>query len=234
MTRDENSAVLPDAGLAAELRGFGPAGIGAILVILLTGNVIVGDMIVLPVGAVLVLAWARWSHTPWRELGLARPTRWWQTLAVGLVFGVAFKILMKAVVMPLLGAPPVNQPYHFLVGNTAMLPTAVWAMFVAGFGEELVFRGYFFERLGRLLGPGRWARIAIVLFTSVWFGLAHYTNQGLAGVTQGVVFGLAFGTIALVTGRIWLLMIAHTAFNLTALAIIYLDLETTVAQLIFK
>ncbi len=74
----------------------------------------------------------------------------------------------------------------------------------------------------------------IVLLTSLWFGAAHYLNQGFAGVAQGVIFGLVFGTIAMVTGRIWLLMIAHTAFDLTALAIIYWDLETTVAHLIFR
>jgi membrane protease YdiL (CAAX protease family) len=191
-------------------------------------------MIVLPVGAVLVLAWTWWSRTPWRELGLARPRSWWRTLGGGLVFGAAFALLLKAVVKPLLGIDPVNQPYHFLVGNKALLPTAVWDMFMAGFGEELVFRGYFFERLRRLFGSGRWARIAIVLLTSAAFGLAHYSSQGLAGVTQGVIVGLVFGTIAMATGRIWVLMVAHTAFDLTALAIIYLDLETTVSHLIFN
>ncbi len=218
---------------AAGLRGFGPPGIIALLVILLTGNIIVGRMIVLPVGAVLVLVWARWSHTLWPQLGLARPGSWMATVLVGLVFGVAFKLIMKAVIMPLLGADPINQAYHFLAGNRAMLPTAVWAMFAAGFGEELVFRGYLFERLGRLIGSGPRAKTAIVLLTTLWFGAAHYLNQGFAGVTQGVIFGLVFGTIAMVTGRIWLLMIAHTAFDLTALSIIYWDLETNVAHSIF-
>jgi len=234
MTRDENRAGPPGGDFAAELRGFGLPGIAAILLILLTGNIFVGDMIALPVGAVLVLVWARWSRTPWRELGLARPHRWGLTLAGGVVFGAALALLLKAVVKPLLGIDAVNQPYHFLVGNTAMLPTAVWAMFVAGFGEELVFRGYFFERLGRLFGSGRGARIAIVLLTSAGFGLAHHANQGPAGVTQGVIVGLTFGTIAMCTGRIWLLMIAHTAFDLAALTIIYLDLETTLAHAVFK
>lgn len=204
------------------------------LVILLTGNIFAGQMIALPVGATLVLVWARWSRTPWHRLGCARPRSWRETLAVGLTFGVAFALLLKAVVKPLLGIDPVNHAYHFLAGNRAMLPTAVWAMFVAGFGEELVFRGYLFERLGRLCGSGSGAKIAIVLITSVWFGLAHYANQGFAGVEQGLIFGLVFGTIALVTGRIWMLMIAHTAFDLTALAIVYWNIETTVAHLIFK
>jgi len=46
--------------------------------------------------------------------------------------------------------------------------------------------------------------------------------------------GLVFGTIFAVTGRIFMLMVAHAAFDLTALAIIYWDLETKVAHLVFK
>ncbi len=243
MTGNETQPMVPSATssisspgdrFAAELRGFGPVGIIAMLVILLTGNIFIGNMIAVPVGAALVLGWARWSRTPWHQLGCARPASWSKTLAAGLAFGVTFAFLLKAVVKPLLGTDPVNQAYHFLVGNTAMLPTAVWAMFVAGFGEELVFRGYLFERLGRLGGSGPRARLAIVLITSVWFGLAHYSNQGFAGVEQGMIFGLVFGTVAMVKGRIWMLMIAHTAFDLTALAFIYFDIETTVAHLVFK
>ncbi|HZE26733.1 MAG TPA: hypothetical protein VE083_05070 [Terriglobales bacterium] len=49
-----------------------------------------------------------------------------------------------------------------------------------------------------------------------------------------MIFGLVFGTIVSVTRRIWMLTFAHTAFDLTALAIIYWNLESTVAHLVFK
>jgi membrane protease YdiL (CAAX protease family) len=75
---------------------------------------------------------------------------------------------------------------------------------------------------------------AIVLLTGALFGIVHYPDQGVAGVQQGTVFGLVVGTIFAITGRIWMLMCAHAAFDLTALAIIYWNLETDVARLIFK
>ncbi len=232
---EAGAATLPSVDhFAAGLRGFGPLGILAILVIGLTGNLVVGKMVVLPIGAVLVLVWVRLSRTPWREIGYVRPRSWIGTLAVGLVFGSAFKFLMKAIVMPLLGADPINQAYHFLAGNRAMLPAAAWAMLVAGFGEETVFRGYLFERLGKLFGPGVWAKTLIVLLTAGWFGLVHYPVQGLAGVEQATITGLVYGTIFAVTGRIFMLMCAHAAFDLTALAIIYWNLESKVAHLVFR
>jgi membrane protease YdiL (CAAX protease family) len=217
-----------DDPLAKKLRGFGPLGLVAILVIYL------GNTIFAPLSALLVLAWAWRSRTPWRELGFARPKSWVRTVAAGIALGVVLKLVMKAVVMPLLGAPPVNQAFQYLAGNTAALPATVYAIVIgAGFGEETMFRGWMFERFGKLLGSGRWAKAVIVLVTSVWFGVEHYSLQGLAGVQQATIVGLLYGTIVAVTGRIWIVMIAHAAFDAAAVTIIYLNLETALARLVF-
>jgi CAAX protease family protein len=230
---EEDMTTDPDpAGdrIAAQLRGFGPVGILAMLVILLAGN----DHIV-PLGGLLVLVWAWRSRTPWREIGYVRPRSWIATVAAGIVFGSALKLLMKMIVMPLLGADPINQTYHYLAGNRAALPGAVYAMIVgAGFGEETVFRGYLFERFGKRFGSGVRARVLTVVLVSLGFGLSHYAGQGLTGAEQATVVGLVFGSIFARTGRIWMLIVAHAAFDLTALALIYWNLETTVAHLIFK
>lgn len=229
LSDETGAAPLPDNPVAAGLRGFGPLGILALLIIL------AGNAVVVPLSAVLVLIWAWLSRTPWREIGYMRPRSWIGTLAAGIVFGAAFKLLMKAIVMPLLGAPPINQAFHYLVGNTAALPAILFAVVIgAGFGEETVFRGWMFERFGKLFGSGARAKAAIVLITSVWFGLDHYALQGLAGVQQATIVGLVFGTIFAMTGRIWLLIIAHAAFDLMAVAIIYWDLESAVAHFFFK
>jgi membrane protease YdiL (CAAX protease family) len=181
------------------------------------------------------LLWAQRSRTPWHEIGYVRPQSWVRSLVIGVLFGSTFKLLMKIIVMPLLGADPINQAYHYLAGNTAALPAMLFAVIVgAGWGEETLFRGYLFERLGKLLGSGAWAKTFVVLLTAVFFGLAHYPVQGLAGVQQATVFGLVFGTIFARSGRLWMLMCAHAGFDLTALAIIYWDLEYQVAHLIFK
>ena len=153
---------------------------------------------------------------------------------LGITFGIAFKLAMKAIVMPLLGAPSLNEAYQFLVGNTAALPAMLYLITVgAGFGEETLFRGYLFERLRKLFGPSALATAAIVLLSAAIFGLVHYPEQGLAGVQQATIVGLVFGTIYAWRGQLFLLMIAHAAFDLTAVAIIYWDLEREVAQFVF-
>ena len=219
----------PDDRLAAELRGFGPIGILAILIIF------AGNLVVIPLGGLLVLLWTWRSHTPWREIGYVRPESWARTVAVGVAFGIAFKLLMKAVVMPLLGAEPVNQAYHYLTGNPAALPGVLYAVtFGGGWSEETVYRGFAFERLGKLFGSGAWAKPVMVLLTTALFAALHYPEQGLAGVQQATITGLVFGTIFAITGRIWLLVFAHAAFDWAAVAIIYWNLESPVAHLFFK
>jgi membrane protease YdiL (CAAX protease family) len=208
------------------LRGFGPVGVLTLIVILLTSNII---------GAALVIAWAWRSHTPWSELGFVRPRHWGRTVVVGLLLGVAFKFFMKGVVMPLLGANPINPAYHYIAGNRAALPGALFTMVIGGgFGEETIWRGYLFERLGTLLGSSVRARTTIVLITALVFASAHYPDQGLAGAEQAVVTGSVFGAIYMVTRQLWIPMVAHAAFDVTAVLLIYLNLESTVANFIFR
>src|ERR1700730_16295081 len=130
------AALPPSDRFAVALRGFGPLGILAILVILAGG-------LLPPLGAILALVWVWLSRTPWREIGYVRTQSWTRQLIFGIAFGIAFKFLMKAVVMPLLGAPPINQAYHFLAGNTAALSGMILVLLInAGIGEETFYRGW--------------------------------------------------------------------------------------------
>ena len=223
----------PDTPFARSLRGFGPLGIFVTALILLTGNFFIAG-IVIPAGAILALAWVKLSHTRWRDIGYVRPKNWFATIALGIVFGAALKFAMKAIVMPLLGADPINWTFHYLVGNRAALPFAIWMMFVAGFGEETIFRGFAFERFAKAFGSSSATKFAAVIITAAWFGSVHYRAQGVPGTEQAFIVGLIFGAIFARTRSIFLLMVAHTAFDLTALTMIYLNAETRVAHLIFR
>ena len=214
---------------ARRLRGFGPLGILAILIIL------GGNFILAPLSAIFVLLWAKISRTPWREIGYVRPQSWTKTIAIGIVLGVTLKFIMKALVMPLFGAPPINQAYQFVTGNSAVIPLMIYTMIVvAGFGEETFYRGWMFERFGKLLGQSSAAKAAIVLITAILFASVHYPEQRWPGVEQAFITGLIFGSIFAVTGQLFLLMSAHAAFDLTALWMIYYGLETRIAHLIFS
>jgi membrane protease YdiL (CAAX protease family) len=209
------------------LRGFGQLGIAAMLVIFIAPNPLLK--------AALVLLWVWASNTPWRDIGFVKPKNWIASVAVGLVAGASLKIAMKALVMPLLGAPERNSTYQFLVGNPAALPAMLFIVIAsAGFGEETFFRGYLFERLGKLMGSNTRAKAFIVIFTSTIFAAAHLPDQGRFGAEQALVTGLVFGTWFAITGRLFTIMCAHAAFDLVAVALIYWNIEPAVARLVFK
>lgn len=209
-------------------RGFGPLGLLAILAIM-AGSV-AGPLM----SAFLVLVWARISHTPMRALGFTEPRGRIVTVALGTLFGIAFKLGMKALVMPLLGAPAINARYHDLAGNPQALPGMLATVLIsAGFAEEAFYRGYLFERLGKLFGRSKAALAATVLLSATVFALAHYRDQGLPGVEQAAVTGLVFGGIFAWRRSLWPVIVAHAAFDLTAVALIYWGWEAPVAHLVF-
>src|SRR5262249_47247856 len=104
----------------------------------------------------------------------------------------------------------------------------------AGFAEELFFRGYLFERSARLFGKGAIATTLTLVIVTLLFGAAHW-QMGWAGMVNAGITGFVAGLVFLVTGRnLWIPVALHAAFDPTAGAIIYLNLETPIAHLVFK
>ena len=217
-----------DMRFAEKLRGFGPVGIIAFVI------VVAGVLLTPPVAAALGLIWLWLSRTPARELGLARPKSWAVTIFGGILLGIALKFIMKAVVLPVMGADPINHSFHYLAHNdAAALDFAAYAIYGAGFSEEFFFRGYLFERLGKLFGQNKLAIITIIVLTTGLFGLAHF-QQGPFGVVNALFTGLTVAIIYAITRNLWFVIVTHAVFDLTALAMIYYDVEPEVAHLIFK
>lgn len=197
-----------------------------VALIVLAGNIL---------GAALALVWILLWRIDVREVGLVRPRSWWRSITIGVLAGVALKLVMKAVVMPLLGAPETNSAYHFLTGNRAALPGMLFTVVVAGgFGEELVWRGLLFYHLRLIVGTTARAQVGIVALTSLLFGLAHYHDQGLGGVEQSIITGLAFGSAFAMTRSIWPIMAAHASYDVVAVALIFAGKEAALAHSLFR
>ncbi|MGE3801880.1 MAG: lysostaphin resistance A-like protein [Candidatus Kapaibacterium sp.] len=89
-----------------------------------------------------------------------------------------------------------------------------WILFivVSGIGEELLFRGYLFQRGIELFGGG----VTTFLF-SVGFALAHIGNPEITttGILNIFLGGIFFSACYLATGGLWLPIAAHVVWNLT-------------------
>lgn len=227
-TTDEARLTLNER-IEQSLRGVGPAGIVAFVAIA------AASAFFIPLAGALVLVWTWISRTPLRNIGLVRPTSWLNGLAIGLALGLSEKFLMKAIVLPLLGAPAVNTMFGDLANDPRHVIFLIFYMLLgAAFCEELVFRGYMFERLGKLLGTNFSAQIAVVILSTMFFGALHY-QQGISGIENATIGGLIAAVVYLVNRkRLWTVIVMHATFDLSSLALIYFHLETLIAHSIFK
>ena len=165
----------------------------------------IGPLAVAATFLLAYLAGARWiERRPVRELA---PSRALPELAAGLVTGFAlFSALMAA-----LWAIGVYHPTGWGSPKGVALGLALAVM--SGFLEELLFRGLLFRLSSRIVGT--WGAM---LFTSALFGLAHLGNKG-ANLNSSVAImleaGVLLGAAYAVTGRLWLPIGLHIAWNFT-------------------
>lgn len=137
---------------------------------------------------------------------------------------VAFQLgsLLASSVIP---APPkeIANTYEYLRENPAVfLLSLLGVYFVSSFGEELVYRAYLTHRILFLLRGMPGSQLAVVIISSVVFGLAHY-QWGVAGIIQTTCMGLVFSSAYLLLGkRLPVLILAHLYMDTLLLASIYL------------
>ncbi len=145
---------------------------------------------------------------------------------VGLVIGV----LTQLVAVPLLYLPilwatgsdsdELSEPARELAGRAGS--NAGWLLFalIVGVGapvvEELFYRGLFMKALQKR-GTPPWA---VVLLSSVVFAAIHFQVLQFPGL---LLFGLVAGVLTLRSGRLGPALWAHVGFNLTTVAVLYLQ-----------
>jgi len=139
------------------------------------------------------------------ELALAPLGR---ELGIGLLlgFGLFTTCVLIAMAFGLFRIEGINSWQNLVTGVT-------WVTVVTPFTEELVFRGVWFRILEGVFGS--W--VALVL-SSLWFGYVHSGNSGetfigLAAIA--IVFGPMLAAPYMVTGRLWISIGIHIAWNYT-------------------
>lgn len=97
---------------------------------------------------------------------------------------------------------------HFMPHDRRTYTAFFWLSITAGIVEEVLYRGFVFWYLGAVM-PG-WA---VVVVSSLAFGLGH-SYQGAGGIVRVTLIGVAFGGLYLLTGSIWLPIVAHAVLDI--------------------
>jgi len=162
----------------------------------------------------------------WRDIGLGFGPQWRSLVAIGLGAGIAMELLELMVTQPALAALTGKLPdlskFRALQGNLGLLLILIGASWlVAGFGEELAWRGYVLNRIVDAVGRTRVGWMISVFACSVVFGLAH-AYQDIAGVIENAIAGALLALIYLACGRRLLpAIVAHGTTDTIDFLIIY-------------
>jgi membrane protease YdiL (CAAX protease family) len=141
--------------------------------------------------------------------GLLLARRGW---AKELLAGIAGGTLIFAAVVAIAAALGLYQVAGRSGLETLWEPLAGAAL-IAGFTEELLFRGILFRYIEKTAGS--WVALAL---TSALFGAAHLWNPGaswFSSLAIAVEAGILLGAVFMLTRRLWAAMGLHAAWNFT-------------------
>lgn len=197
----------------------------------LVGRLIVpGRMLLLVLVATFLM---RRRGEGWGDVGMGRPKRLWATPLLGIggyVCAYVLVALMVVLLFPVLHLPrPGVGPFGGIKGNLSeylyWLIPVTWGS--AAFGEEMLFRGFFFTRVLKLVPPTRvWAAAAVVM-QAVLFGALHL-YLGISGALVAGLLGIVLATVYLLGGRnLWASILLHGLLDSTSMTLIYLGLAQT-------
>jgi len=174
-------------------------------------------------GVVLFVLWRkRWD---WSQVGFASRLTGW-TVAKSLVLTVVLFVglgVIEAFLQQRFGKFDLSS-LDDIRGDFASFAITMAILWVfAAFGEEVLFRGYYMQRLAMLFGGGRRAWLAAAISISVYFGVSH-AYQGTAGVISVGLAGL-FYAVLYMTHRDDLALVAlvHGFYDSLGLTLVYLD-----------
>jgi membrane protease YdiL (CAAX protease family) len=166
------------------------------MVVLMFGYVIAG-------GVAVVQSVARTHRRPWLSLISVGLTVDWRRLAIG------------AGVQAIL-AVPVLIVAHFVIGQplrpTPALPVALLALLLTPLqaaSEEMVFRGYLTQALGRIFRD----RVKTVVIVGILFALMHWNTYGLLTMPYMFLASVILSVVSLRDEGLELTIGAHAATN---------------------
>lgn len=144
-------------------------------------------------------------------------------VALGLFIFYAF--LLVPVITKLTGVPIDYSSFDELKGNLpALLFTllVVWA--TSGFGEEIIFRGYFMRQFVKLFGESKISIVLNIILVTGFFGFMH-SQQGITGQLVTWITGALIALIFYLRKYdLWFVIAVHGFFNTIALICIYFGL----------
>lgn len=188
-------------------------------------------LIPLPFGyciPVLLFAWLvlKISGESFSDTGFSKKGLSARALVTGIIAAIVLFAFLIVVFFPLLRSFTSLPPVHLgdiagIKGNTGFyLFLLVMGWLVGGLYEEIIFHGFIFTRLEKVL-PGNYAPAAAFVICNIIFAFYHL-QLGAEGVITALVAGCVYHALMLRYKRnMWYAIFCHAAYDTIALTYIY-------------
>ncbi|SNY99608.1 CPBP family intramembrane glutamic endopeptidase [Flagellimonas pacifica] len=196
---------------------FGPIRISYIENIIISIVIIIANYIEYKGKPFLALGFQREKFTSKNIFALA------PLVALGLFVFYVFALVPG--ITKLTGTPIDYSSFDQLKGN---LPACLIALLLvwssAGFGEEIIFRGYFMRQFVKFFGESKASIVLNIVLLACFFGFMH-SYQGITGqLVAGTVGALLALIFYLRKYDLWFIVAVHGFFDTIALTCIYFGL----------
>ncbi len=206
--------------------------LGAILIVLFLSQILkftFPDLLFWGIPLALLAIWLiSWlKQVGWSDVGLYRPESWSKTIKMALYAMLIVQIIgiLQGTLQYFLGTTtPDLSSYEERMTPLWLLRWIVISWTTAGFGEEVIYRGFYMKQITRLFGEQKRSSWVIgLVLSSIIFGLVHF-HQGPGGMVGTALVGLVYGIFYLRSGRnLWVPIIAHGLTGTIRFILLYLS-----------
>lgn len=142
-------------------------------------------------------------------LGFPLAAGWRRQLAIGCIFGFSLTVLA---VIPLAIWANISLDIRLSSRGILRIVAVLLVLIFGALAEEMMFRGYPFQRLEEAIGP-----VGAIAVFSVLFAAVHLSNPGATplGLLNTVLIGIVLALAYLRTRALWLSWGIHFGWNAT-------------------
>ena len=193
----------------------------AIICFLWFGPIRIGIIENIVISIIIIIAnYIEYKGKPFSALGFQR-----EKFTFKNIFVLAPLVALGLFVLYVFVLVPGITSFDQLEGNLQACLIAllvVWAS--AGFGEEIIFRGYFMRQLVKFFGTSKVSIALNIVLLACFFGFMH-SYQGITGqLVTGCVGALLALIFYLRKYDLWFIVAVHGFFDTIALVCIYFGL----------
>ncbi|MBC8753362.1 CPBP family intramembrane metalloprotease [Kordia sp. YSTF-M3] len=179
---------------------------------------------------IIIANYIEYKGKPFSALGFQREKFTFKNIfvlapLVALGLFVFYVFVLVPGITKLTGTPIDYSSFDQLKGNLpAFLITLLLVWATAGFGEEIIFRGYFMRQFVKFFGESKVSIVLNIVLITGFFGFMH-SQQGITGQLVTWVVGALLALIFYLRKYdLWFIIAIHGFFNTIALTCIYFDL----------